>query len=86
MSSMSSYFPAGAMFYSYGTCGGATNTFDSWLSAGMPAGTCSLDQAQGMVTTLEGYLENTATSIELAHQTQTMEPARNCAGHPSCPV
>ena len=33
MSSLSSYFPGAYMYYSYGTCGGARNTFESWVGS-----------------------------------------------------
>ena len=75
MSSLSSYFPGAGLSYSYGTCGGARNTFDSWVDAGMPANTCSQAQALGMISTLEQYVKTTATAVESAQTAHSLEPS-----------
>ena len=85
MSSLSSYFPGAGLSYSYGTCGGARNTFDSWVDAGMPANTCSQAQALGMISTLEQYVKTTATAVESAQTAHSYEPMTTCNGHASCP-
>jgi hypothetical protein len=32
-SARSSYFPGQQVYYSYGTCGGSRNTYDSWAAS-----------------------------------------------------
>jgi len=66
MTSRSSYFPGAALFYSYGTCGGARNTFDAWTGA---AGGTSCNQAEalGLVDTINGYVQTTAEAIERSY-------------------
>ena len=66
ISSRSSYFPGASLYYSYGTCGGARNTFDAW-TAGAGGTSCNQAEALGLVNTINGYVQTTAEAIERSY-------------------
>ena len=83
MSSRSSYFPGASMYYSYGTCGGARNTFDAWASSTTE---CTMDEALGLVETLENYVNSTALTLERSWETYSgYDTIPQCNDHKSCP-
>jgi len=84
MSSLSSYFPGTSMYYSYGTCGGARNTFDAWADSGRT--NCTMEEALGLVETLEKYVNSTALTLERSWQTYSEYTSTpQCHDHKSCP-
>ena len=120
-SARTSYFPGAHVYYSYGTCGGARNTYDSWASSSTECsmwtsdrcpsdfwgfaltGLCparlgrplsdrlrvmtAMDQALGLVTTLENYVKSSADAIERAHAAYGAEVSpRTCESHNTCPT
>ena len=83
MSSLSSYFPGAYMYYSYGTCGGARNTFDSWAGSTTE---CTMEEALGLVETLENYVNSTAVTLERSWETYSEYTSTpQCNPHKSCP-
>ena len=83
MSSLSSYFPGAYMYYSYGTCGGARNTFESWVGSTTE---CTMEEALGLIETLENYVNSTAVTLERSWETYSAQSsAPQCSQHKSCP-
>ena len=85
LSSLSSYFPGAhpSLFYSYGTCGGARNTFDAWVGSSTE---CTMEQALSLVATLEHYVNNTALTIERSWEAYNRGSVPQCTDHKSCPI